>query len=89
MTEHNTNIIQVLWDNLFYIGSGVASWALAAFGGEAYSILGLILIDLTFFTVVDWIINNMAILLSCAVSVATLFKMRDEIKKKDRNGKKN
>lgn len=88
MSHHTTNILQVLWDNLFYIGGGVASWILAAFGIQAHSVLGSITLSADFFVIADWVFSHLAILLSCSVSVATLFKIRKEIKGKDQDGKK-
>jgi len=88
MSTHNTHTLQVLWDNLLYIGGGIASWTLAALGIEAHNVLGVVTLNADFFMIIDWIFTHMAILLSCSVSVATLFKIRKEIKGKGQDGKK-
>lgn len=87
MSHHTANTLQVLWDNLFYIGGGMASWMLAAFGIGSHNVLGSIVLSADFLVIADWIFSHMAILLSCCVSVATLFKIKKEIKSKD--GEKN
>jgi hypothetical protein len=88
MSQHNTHTLQVLWDNLLYIGGGIASWTLAAFGIEAHNVLGAVTLNADFFVMADWVFSHLAILLSCSVSVATLVKIRKEIKGKDQDGKK-
>jgi hypothetical protein len=80
MSGHNTHTMQVLWDNTLLIFSGVFGWVLTAVGVD-HSHLGLIFTG-EGWEIVDYIFNHAAIFLSCAVSLATLFKINKELKKK-------
>jgi len=80
MTEHNTHTLQVLWDNTLLIFSGVFGWVLTAIGVD-HSHLGFIF-TIDGLDLLDYILNHSAIFLSCLVSLATLFKIKKELKKK-------
>lgn len=80
MPHHNINTMQVLWDNTLLILSGVLAWALALVGVDMPT-LGSIFTG-SGWEVVDYILNHSAIFLSCLVSLATLFKIKKELKKR-------
>lgn len=79
MSQHNIHTLHVLWDNTLIILSGILAWTLTLLGVDVHHIG-------TIFTgggweVFDWALSHAAVLLSCAVSLATLFKIKKEIKK--------
>lgn len=80
MSDHSTHTMQVLWDNTLFIFSGIFGWVLTAIGVD-HSHLGFIFTG-DGWAIVDYILNHSAIFLSCIVSLATLFKIKKELKKK-------
>ena len=82
MPGHNTHTMQVLWDNTLLIFSGVFGWVLTAVGVD-HSHLGLILTS-NGWEILDYVLDHAAVFLSCIVSLATLLKIRKELKSKKR-----
>lgn len=79
MSNHNFHFLHVLNDNVLLIFSGVFGWILTFLG------VNLTSINMVFtgdgWQALDWILSHFAVLLSCTVSLATLYKIRKELKK--------
>ena len=80
MPHHNLDTIHVIGDNTLLIFSGALSWTLTLLGVDTHH-LGVIFTG-GGWEIADYLINHLAILLSCGVSLATLFKIKKDLKKK-------
>lgn len=75
----NNNFFHVLADNVSLILSGICGWVLTFVGVDSQ--MGFMFTG-DGWRIVDWVLSHLALLLSCTVSLATLYKISREMNKK-------
>ena len=83
MSHNNLHTLTVLWDNTLLIFSGILGWGLTLLGVDVQHMhsIGVIFTG-DGWVIVDYVLNHAAVGLSCIVSLATLLKIKRELKGK-------
>lgn len=77
MSQNNNHIVDVITNNLSHIGESVFTWILTIFGFHPNFTLDPGDIS------VDGLLRKATLILACVVSLATLYKIRKDLKKLD------